>query len=102
MSFPLVRDLAAAGVPVAVACRVLGFSRQAFYAWATRPVSQRDWDDAHLINAAYDIHADDPAFSDTGLSPTNSPMPASVLGVIGWPGCARLSGSGLRSPRRRG
>ena len=23
---------------------------------------QRDWDDAHLINAALDIHADDPAF----------------------------------------
>jgi hypothetical protein len=21
-----------------------------------------DWDDAHLINAAYDIHRDDPAF----------------------------------------
>ena len=62
MSFPLVRDLAAAGVPVAVACRVLGFSRQAFYAWHADPVSQRDWDDAHLINAAYDIHADDPAF----------------------------------------
>ncbi|GGK10987.1 transposase [Pilimelia anulata] len=26
------------------------------------PVSHRDWDDAHLVNAAYDIHADDPAF----------------------------------------
>jgi putative transposase len=25
------------------------------------PVSQQDWDDAHLINAALDIHADDPA-----------------------------------------
>lgn len=25
-------------------------------------MSQRDWDDAHLINAARDIHADDPAF----------------------------------------
>jgi transposase InsO family protein len=25
-------------------------------------VSQRDWNDAHLINAARDIHADDPAF----------------------------------------
>jgi hypothetical protein len=24
-------------------------------------VSQRDWEDAHLINAAVDIHADDPA-----------------------------------------
>lgn len=25
-------------------------------------MTQRDWNDAHLINAAYDIHADDPAF----------------------------------------
>lgn len=29
---------------------------------AQSPLSQRDWDDAHLINAARDIHADDPAF----------------------------------------
>ena len=49
-------------IPVAVTCRVLGFSKQAFYAWRQNPVSQRDWDDAHLINAALDIHADDPAF----------------------------------------
>lgn len=26
------------------------------------PVTKRDWENAHLINAAYDIHADDPAF----------------------------------------
>ena len=25
-------------------------------------VSRRDWDDAHPINAAYDVHADDPTF----------------------------------------
>jgi putative transposase len=67
MKYPLVLDLAADGVPVAVACRVLGFSRlgfsrQAFYAWRRSPVSRRDWDEAHLINAAADIHADDPAF----------------------------------------
>ncbi|AFC42297.1 integrase catalytic subunit [Mycobacterium intracellulare ATCC 13950] len=43
-------------------CRVLGFSTQAFYKWRKAPLSQRDWDDAHLINAARDIHADDPAF----------------------------------------
>jgi hypothetical protein len=30
MKFPLVLDLAADGIPVAVACRVLGFSKQAF------------------------------------------------------------------------
>ena len=62
MMYPLVRDLAADNIPVAVTCRVLGFSKQAFYAWCRQPVSQRDWDDAHLINAALDIHHDDPAF----------------------------------------
>jgi putative transposase len=62
MKYPLVLDLAADGVPVAVTCRVLGFSKQAFYQWRRNPVSQRDWDEAHLINAAVDIHADDPAF----------------------------------------
>ena len=43
-------------------CRVLGFSKQAFYAWCKDPVTTRDWADAHLINAAVDIHHDDPAF----------------------------------------
>jgi putative transposase len=62
MTYPLVLDLAADKIPVAVTCRVLGFSKQAFYAWRQNPVSQRDWDDAHLINAAADAHRDDPAF----------------------------------------
>src|SRR3712207_5355680 len=62
MIYPLVRELAAEKIPVAVTCRVMGFSKQAFYRWLAQPVSQRDWDDAHLINAAYDIHSDDPAF----------------------------------------
>jgi len=62
MVYPLVRDLAADGIPVAVTCRVLGFTTQAFYAWRKSPVSQRDWDNAHLLNAAIDIHADDPGF----------------------------------------
>jgi putative transposase len=62
MMYPLVRDLAADKIPVAVTCRVLGFSKQAFYAWCKDPVSRRDWDDAHLINAAVDIHHDDPEF----------------------------------------
>ena len=62
MMYPLVRDLADDSIPVAVTCRVLGFSKQAFYKWKANPVSQRDWDDAHLINAAIGIHHDDPAF----------------------------------------
>lgn len=62
MMYPLVVELAADGIPVAVTCRVLGFSKQAFYKWRAHPCSDRDWDNAHLVNAAVDIHADDPAF----------------------------------------
>lgn len=62
MMYPLVRELAADGIPVVVTCRVLGFSPQAFYKWRSRPVSDRDWDDAHLVDAAREIHADDPVF----------------------------------------
>ena len=62
MIYPLVTDLADEGIPVALTCRVLGFSKQAYYQWRAAPVSQRDWDDAHLINAAVDIHHDDPEF----------------------------------------
>jgi transposase InsO family protein len=62
MMYPLVLDLADDGIPVVVTCRVLGFSKQAFYKWKVDPISRRDWDDAHLINAAIDIHHDDPEF----------------------------------------
>jgi transposase InsO family protein len=62
MIYPLVRDLAAEQIPVAVTCRVLDFSKQAFYKWSANPVTDRDWDDAHLINAALDVHHDDPEF----------------------------------------
>lgn len=40
--YPLVRDLAAEGIPVAVTCRALGFGKQAFYAWKRNPVSRPD------------------------------------------------------------
>ena len=40
MMYPLVHDLAADGIPVAVTCRVLGFTKQAYYAWQARPVSR--------------------------------------------------------------
>lgn len=62
MTYPLVQDLADDGIPVTVTCRVLGFSPQGFYKWQAQPCSDRDWDDAHLINVMVDVHADDPAF----------------------------------------
>ena len=62
MKFPLVLDLAAEGFPVRLTCGVLGFSTQAFYKWRSRPCSDRDWADAHVVNAIVDVHADDPEF----------------------------------------
>jgi putative transposase len=66
MSYPLVRDLAAADapvrVPVAVTCRVLGFSKQAYYRWLAKPISDRGLADTYLTNAAVDAHRDGPAF----------------------------------------
>jgi putative transposase len=76
MMYPLVCDLAGDGIPVTVTCRVLGFSTQAFYKWKRDPVTDREWDDAHLINAALDIHHDDPC-SGIGSSPTSSPISGS-------------------------
>jgi putative transposase len=62
MTYPLVQELAAEGIPVRLTCGVLGFSPQAFYKWQANPVTDRDWDDAHLTNAIVDVHADDPEF----------------------------------------
>ena len=62
MSYPLVRELAAEGIPVRLTCRVLGFSTQAFYKWCRQPVSDRDLVDAYLTNELIDAHVDDPEF----------------------------------------
>ena len=62
MMYPLVHECAAEGFPVTVTCGVLGFSTQAFYKWQAAPICHRDFDDAHLVNAIVDIHADDPEF----------------------------------------
>lgn len=62
MIYPLVMELAVDRIPVAVTCRVLKFSKQAFYKWKKNPMSGREWSDAHVVNAALDIHHDDPMF----------------------------------------
>jgi hypothetical protein len=49
-------------VPAWVACRVLKISTQGYYKWLKTGVSQRDWDDAHLANQAFDMHQEDPEF----------------------------------------
>ena len=60
--YPLVRDLAVDGIPVTVTCRVLKIARQPYYRWLACPVTDRELDEAHLANAVFDAHRDDPEF----------------------------------------
>ena len=43
---------------MAVACRLLGVSRQGYYDWCSRPVSQRDKDNEVLLKQIEQVHAD--------------------------------------------
>lgn len=45
-----------------MACGVLKLSRQGYYQWLADTFCQRDWDDAHLINAAFDALLKNPGF----------------------------------------
>lgn len=62
MIYPLVRELAADGIPVAVTCRVLKLARQPYYRWLAAPVGARELVQAHLANVLFDAHRDDPEF----------------------------------------
>lgn len=62
MMYPLVRELAADGIPVAVTCRVLKIARQPYYRWLAAPVTDAELAEAHLANAIFDAHRDDPEF----------------------------------------
>ena len=62
MMYPLVRELAADGIPVTVTCRVLKIARQPYYRWLKNPVTDRELDQAYLANAIFDAHRDDPEF----------------------------------------
>jgi transposase InsO family protein len=57
MIYPVVRELAGDGIPVATACRVLEVSTSGFYEWDSRPASDRAWDQAHLMHAIREAHA---------------------------------------------
>ena len=64
MMYPLVKEMAAPGalvrVPIAVTCRVLGFSTQGYYKWLKQPVSDRAVEEAELVAVLRELHEDDP------------------------------------------
>ena len=55
-------ELAAAGIPVTVTCRVLKLSRQPYYRWLAAPITPSEVVEAYRANALFDAHKDDPEF----------------------------------------
>lgn len=62
MMYPLVRELAADGVPVTVTCRVLKIARQPYYRRLACPVTDAELVEAYRANALFDAHGEDPEF----------------------------------------
>lgn len=58
--YPLVRELAADGIPVAVLLRVLKLSSATFHRWLRRRLAGGELVQAYRANALFDAHADDP------------------------------------------
>ncbi|MGP5695092.1 IS3 family transposase [Brachybacterium alimentarium] len=59
---PLVSELAADGIPVAVSLRVLKLSRQPYYRWRRQQVTTAELTEAYRANALLDAHLDDPEY----------------------------------------
>ncbi|MGO3247496.1 MAG: IS3 family transposase [Brevibacterium aurantiacum] len=60
--YPLVSELAADGIPVAVSLRVLKLSRQPYYRWRHQQVTTAELTEAYRANALLDAHVDDPEY----------------------------------------
>ncbi len=58
--YPLVTELADAGIPVTVTCRVLKLSRQPYYRWLADPITPSEVVEAYRANALFNAHQDDP------------------------------------------
>ncbi|WP_231861267.1 IS3 family transposase [Kocuria palustris] len=60
--YPLVSELAADGIPVAVSLRVLKLSRQPYYRWRHQQVTKAEVVEAYRSNALLDAHLNDPEY----------------------------------------
>ena len=101
---PLIRDLAGGGTPVAVTggtspCGGAGAGRlrTGFLRWRVCPVTDRDWSEAHLINAAADVHHHDPEFGYRSIADELQQQ-----GVTASPACAVAAASAAPASGSKG
>ncbi|MFD3431296.1 hypothetical protein [Nocardia fluminea] len=86
--YPLVRELAADGIPVAVTCRVLNIARQPYYRWLADPVTNAELEQAYWANALFDVHRDDPEFGYRFLADEAADAGQSMASRTAWRICS--------------
>src|ERR1700742_4242917 len=102
MMYPLVRELAVDGIPVAVTCRVLKIARQPYYRWLANPVTDAEWTEAHLANVLFDAHRDDPEFGYRFLADEARDTGLALADRTAWRICSENGGWSVFGKRRRG
>src|SRR4051794_33952955 len=90
MMYPLVRELAVDGVPVAVTCRVLKIARQPYYRWLANPVTEAELRAAYRADALFDAHRDDPEFGYRFLVDEARVAGESMAERTAWRICSQL------------
>ncbi len=88
MIYPLVKELAAQGIPVAVTCRVLQLARQPYYRWLAAPVTATEITQAYRANALFDAHRDDPEFGYRFLADEAAAAGQPMAGRTAWRICS--------------
>ena len=108
--YPLVRELAVDGIPVAVTCRVLKIARQPYYLWLAKPITDAELSAAYRANALFDAHRDDPEFGYRFLVDEAREAGEPMAERTAWRICSELGwwwvfgkkrGKTARSPVRR-
>ncbi|MEE6180042.1 IS3 family transposase [Mycobacterium sp. 050134] len=86
--YPLVKELAADGIAVAVTCRVLKLARQPYYRWLANPVTDAEYVEAHRANALFDAHRDDLEFGYRFLATEAADAGESMAERTAWRICS--------------
>ncbi|MFI2667726.1 IS3 family transposase [Micromonospora carbonacea] len=99
--YPLVSELAADGIPVAVTCRVLNIARQPYYRWLAQPVGDAELAAAYRADALFDAHRDDPEFGYRFLADEARAAGQPMVERTAWRICSGMGWFSAFSKRKR-
>ncbi|WP_281903103.1 IS3 family transposase [Micromonospora humidisoli] len=101
--YPLVSELAADGIPVAVTCRVLTIARQPYYRWRAHRVTDAELAAAYRADALFDAHRDDPEFGYRFLADEARAAGQPMVERTAWRICSGMGWfSAFSKKKRRG